>query len=76
MRNFPLTEDMNLVASITSNFSHIENFNLEALIEDALRKALKERGYVNILIAGRTGVGKSFAESTKLSSTLSANLTI
>ncbi len=30
-----------------------------ALIEEALRKALRERGYVNILIAGRTGVGKS-----------------
>lgn len=59
-----MTEDMNLVASITSNVSTnnvsmLENFNFEALIKEALRNALRERGYVNILIAGRTGVGKS-----------------
>ncbi len=36
-----------------------EDFNLADLVQDALRKALKERSHVNILIAGRTGVGKS-----------------
>jgi len=36
-----------------------EDFNFEASLEDALREALRERGHVNILIAGRTGVGKS-----------------
>lgn len=36
-----------------------EEFNFEASVKDALREALKERGHVNILIAGRTGVGKS-----------------
>ncbi|MBD2553014.1 50S ribosome-binding GTPase [Limnothrix sp. FACHB-708] len=35
------------------------NFNLESLVEAALQEALRERGHVNILIAGRTGVGKS-----------------
>lgn len=35
------------------------DFNFEASIKDALREALRERGHVNILIAGRTGVGKS-----------------
>lgn len=37
----------------------IEDFNFEASVKDALREALRERGHVNILIAGRTGVGKS-----------------
>jgi uncharacterized protein (DUF697 family)/GTPase SAR1 family protein len=36
-----------------------EDLNFEALIKDKLRDALKERGHVNILIAGRSGVGKS-----------------
>lgn len=36
-----------------------ENFNLADVVRDALREALKERGHVNILIAGRSGVGKS-----------------
>jgi len=36
-----------------------EDFNFEASVKDALREALKERGHVNVLIAGRTGVGKS-----------------
>jgi small GTP-binding protein len=36
-----------------------EDFNFADSIKDALRDALKERGHVNILIAGRTGVGKS-----------------
>jgi small GTP-binding protein len=36
-----------------------ENFDFEVLVKDGLREALKERGHVNILIAGRTGVGKS-----------------
>lgn len=36
-----------------------EDFNFEASVREALREALKERGHVNILIAGRTGVGKS-----------------
>jgi uncharacterized protein (DUF697 family)/predicted GTPase len=36
-----------------------EDFNFENAVRDALREALRERGHVNILIAGRTGVGKS-----------------
>ena len=36
-----------------------ENFNLADVVKNALRDALKERGHVNILIAGRSGVGKS-----------------
>lgn len=36
-----------------------ENFNLEAAVKEALSRSLRERGHVNILIAGRTGVGKS-----------------
>jgi uncharacterized protein (DUF697 family)/predicted GTPase len=36
-----------------------EDFNFEASVKDALLEALRERGHVNILIAGRTGVGKS-----------------
>lgn len=37
----------------------VEDFNFEASVKDALREALRERGHVNILIAGSTGVGKS-----------------
>ena len=33
--------------------------NIGKIIEDAFNKALKDRGEVNILIAGKTGVGKS-----------------
>lgn len=33
----------------------MEDFNFEAAVKDALR----ERGHVNVLITGRTGVGKS-----------------
>src|SRR5947209_19553632 len=36
-----------------------ENFNLAELAKNALDEALRERGHVNVLIAGRTGVGKS-----------------
>ena len=36
-----------------------DNFNLEATVKKAVREALEERGYVNVLIAGATGVGKS-----------------
>lgn len=36
-----------------------EDFNFEAAVKDALHEALRERGHVNVLIAGRTGVGKS-----------------
>lgn len=36
-----------------------ESFNFESSVKDALREALKERGHVNILITGATGVGKS-----------------
>ncbi len=36
-----------------------EDFNFADSVKNALRKALKERGHVNILIAGRSGVGKS-----------------
>ena len=37
----------------------VEDFDFDASVKDALRKAFKERGNVNILIAGATGVGKS-----------------
>lgn len=33
--------------------------NIGKIIEDAIKKAMKDRGEVNILIAGKTGVGKS-----------------
>jgi predicted GTPase len=33
--------------------------NLDKLIQDAIQKAISERGHINILIAGRSGVGKS-----------------
>lgn len=36
-----------------------EDLGFEASVKEALNKALKERGHVNVLIAGRTGVGKS-----------------
>lgn len=36
-----------------------EDFDFEASVKDALKGAFKERGHINILIAGRTGVGKS-----------------
>ncbi|MCS6864634.1 MAG: GTPase [Gemmataceae bacterium] len=36
-----------------------DNIDLGALAKKALHEALRERGHVNILIAGRTGVGKS-----------------
>ncbi|HEY9835113.1 MAG TPA: GTPase [Stenomitos sp.] len=47
--------ECNLAMPITESL----DFNFEASIKDALREALRERGHVNILIAGRTGVGKS-----------------
>jgi uncharacterized protein (DUF697 family)/predicted GTPase len=37
----------------------VEDLNFEASVRDSLRNALRERGNVNILIAGATGVGKS-----------------
>lgn len=33
--------------------------NIEKIIEEAIKKAMKDRGEVNVLIAGKTGVGKS-----------------
>ncbi len=36
-----------------------EDFNFEDVVKKSLNEALRERGHVNILIAGRTGVGKS-----------------
>lgn len=33
--------------------------NLDELLRDAIQKATTERGHINILIAGRSGVGKS-----------------
>src|SRR5947209_3637743 len=36
-----------------------DSFNLAELAKSALNEALRERGHVNVLIAGRTGVGKS-----------------
>lgn len=44
--------------------------NLNELIEEAIRKATHERGHVNILIAGRTGIGKS----TLINSVFQSNL--
>jgi predicted GTPase len=35
------------------------NFNFEDWAKEACRQAFKERGHLNILVAGRTGVGKS-----------------
>ncbi|NES87142.1 MAG: hypothetical protein F6K10_40740 [Moorea sp. SIO2B7] len=35
------------------------DFNLESAVKSAVEEAFRERGHVNILIAGRTGVGKS-----------------
>ncbi|MEM9007430.1 MAG: ATPase, T2SS/T4P/T4SS family [Cyanobacteria bacterium P01_F01_bin.86] len=37
----------------------MEDFNFEAAVKDALQEVLRERGHVNVLITGRTGVGKS-----------------
>ena len=37
----------------------VEDFNFEDVVKKAVNEALKERGHMNILIAGRTGVGKS-----------------
>jgi uncharacterized protein (DUF697 family)/predicted GTPase len=45
--------------SIESISNNMENFNFEEIINDAIKHALKEQGHVNVLIAGRTGVGKS-----------------
>lgn len=36
-----------------------EDFNFEAIVKAALYEAFGERGHVNLLIAGSTGVGKS-----------------
>lgn len=36
-----------------------EDFDFDSLVQGAIKDALKERGNVNILIAGATGVGKS-----------------
>jgi uncharacterized protein (DUF697 family)/GTPase SAR1 family protein len=35
------------------------DFDFTGVLQDALNKAMEERGHVNILIAGKTGVGKS-----------------
>jgi uncharacterized protein (DUF697 family)/GTP-binding protein EngB required for normal cell division len=37
----------------------VENINGGELVKKALEEALRERGHANVLIAGRTGVGKS-----------------
>ncbi len=37
----------------------VEDFNFETAVKNALHEALRERGHINVLIAGRTGVGKS-----------------
>lgn len=36
-----------------------EQFDFENIVKNAVEEALKERGHINILMAGRTGVGKS-----------------
>lgn len=37
----------------------MQDFDLHRIIQDAYKQAMSDRGHVNILIAGRTGVGKS-----------------
>lgn len=37
----------------------MENFNIGDVLKNALEQAMQQRGHLNILIAGRTGVGKS-----------------
>src|SRR6187549_2649438 len=44
---------------IASQVSSMDILNLGGLAKNALEEALRERGHANILIAGRTGVGKS-----------------
>lgn len=48
----------------------MDDINIGDLIERELEKAFRERGHINILIAGRTGVGKS----TLINSALEGNL--
>ncbi len=49
-----------------------KSFSFEAAVKDAFRESLKERGHINILIAGRTGVGKS----TLINAVFQGNLAI
>lgn len=44
---------------MTIMMNNREDFNVLSTIENAYEEALKELGHANILIAGRTGVGKS-----------------
>ncbi|MEB3311505.1 MAG: GTPase [Snowella sp.] len=44
---------------IESMSDDMEDFNFEEVINNSIKQALKEQGHVNVLIAGRTGVGKS-----------------
>jgi uncharacterized protein (DUF697 family)/predicted GTPase len=44
---------------LTPTNNPMENFDFNSVVTEAIKQALKERGNVNILIAGRTGVGKS-----------------
>lgn len=37
----------------------VEDFDFDAAVKEALLEAFRERGHVNVLIAGATGVGKS-----------------
>ncbi len=37
----------------------MDNINIGELAKKALEEAMRERGHANVLIAGRTGVGKS-----------------
>lgn len=41
------------------DFGNETNFNLETIVRKYMKDALNKRGIANILIAGRTGVGKS-----------------
>jgi uncharacterized protein (DUF697 family)/GTP-binding protein EngB required for normal cell division len=43
----------------TASMNNQSYFDLTKIINNAYEKALKDRGHANILIAGRTGVGKS-----------------
>jgi predicted GTPase len=48
----------------------VDNINIGELLKKALEEAMRERGHANVLIAGRTGVGKS----TLINSVFQGNL--
>lgn len=42
----------------------IDTINVGALVQSAIEKALSDRGYVNVLVVGKTGTGKSTLVNT------------